>query len=54
LTDRYHAGDIIKAAAAEVGGSGGGRSDMAQAGGSRPAGLPAALQKVTKMIEQGD
>jgi len=54
LTDRYHAGDIIKTAAAEVGGSGGGRPDMAQAGGSRPAGLPAALQKVTKMIEQGD
>jgi len=53
LTDRYHAGDIIKAAAAEVGGSGGGRPDMAQAGGSQPAGLSAALEKVTKMIGQG-
>jgi len=51
LTDRYHAGDIIKAAAAEVGGSGGGRPDMAQAGGSQPAELPAALQKASKMIE---
>ena len=53
LTDRYHAGDIIKAAAVELGGSGGGRPDMAQAGGSQPAGLPAALNIVTKMIGLG-
>jgi len=33
LTERYHAGNIIKAIAPIVGGSGGGRPDMAQAGG---------------------
>ncbi len=34
LTDRYKAGDLIKTVAAHVGGSGGGRPDMAQAGGA--------------------
>jgi alanyl-tRNA synthetase len=43
LTDRFQAGDLIREAAAKVGGKGGGRADMAQAGGSDPAGLPAAL-----------
>jgi alanyl-tRNA synthetase len=43
LTDRMQAGDLIKAVAAKVGGKGGGRPDMAQAGGSDPAGLPDAL-----------
>ncbi|MFZ1538401.1 MAG: alanine--tRNA ligase [Chromatiaceae bacterium] len=43
LTDRFQAGDLIREAAAKVGGRGGGRPDMAQAGGSDPTGLPAAL-----------
>ncbi len=43
LTDRFQAGDLIREAAAKVGGKGGGRPDMAQAGGSDPTGLPAAL-----------
>jgi alanyl-tRNA synthetase len=43
LTDRFQAGDLIREAAAKVGGKGGGRADMAQAGGTDPAGLPAAL-----------
>ena len=43
LTDRFQAGDLIREAAAKVGGKGGGRADMAQAGGSDPTGLPAAL-----------
>jgi alanyl-tRNA synthetase len=34
LTERYKAGDLIKAVASHVGGSGGGRPDMAQAGGA--------------------
>lgn len=46
LTDRLKAGELIGAAAAEVGGKGGGRPDMAQAGGNNPAGLPAALALV--------
>jgi len=50
LTDRYHAGHIIKAAAAEVSGKGGGRPDMAQAGGSRPEKLLLALEKAREEI----
>ncbi len=44
LTDRCRAGDLVKLAAEQVGGKGGGRPDMAQAGGSDPAGVPKALQ----------
>ncbi len=43
LTGRFKAGDLVREAAAKVGGKGGGRPDMAQAGGNDPAGLPAAL-----------
>ncbi|NVZ10947.1 alanine--tRNA ligase [Allochromatium humboldtianum] len=46
LTDRLKAGDLIREVAEKVGGKGGGRPDMAQAGGSDPAGLPAALELV--------
>jgi alanyl-tRNA synthetase len=50
LTRQYHAGNIIKAAAALVGGSGGGRPDMAQAGGSQPENLAQALEKVFEVV----
>jgi alanyl-tRNA synthetase len=40
LTDRFQAGDLIREAAAKVGGKGGGRADMAQAGGSDPPACP--------------
>ena len=43
LTDRFKAGDLIKVAAEKVDGRGGGRPDMAQAGGNNPAALPDAL-----------
>jgi len=43
LTDRFRAGDIIKPIASRVGGSGGGRPDFAQAGGTLPDELDAAL-----------
>jgi Alanyl-tRNA synthetase len=46
LTDRVKAGDLVKMVAEQVGGRGGGRPDMAQAGGSDPDGLPAALASV--------
>jgi alanyl-tRNA synthetase len=46
LTDRAKAGDLVKLAAEKVGGRGGGRPDMAQAGGNDPAGVPAALEIV--------
>ncbi|BCA53148.1 alanyl-tRNA synthetase [Nitrospira sp. KM1] len=45
------AGDLIKAMAAEVGGTGGGRPEMAQAGGKDPSKLDAALGKVFELVE---
>ncbi|HEX3691056.1 MAG TPA: alanine--tRNA ligase [Solirubrobacteraceae bacterium] len=45
------AGDIIKVAAAEVGGGGGGRDTMARAGGKDPAQLPAAINAARTAIE---
>ena len=44
LTDRCRAGDLVKLAAEQVAGKGGGRPDMAQAGGSDPSGVPKALE----------
>ena len=38
-----HAGNLIKTVAAKVGGGGGGRPNMAQAGGKNPAGIPDAI-----------
>ncbi|PIE34989.1 alanine--tRNA ligase [candidate division KSB3 bacterium] len=51
LVKTYHAGKIIKEVAGIVGGSGGGRPDMAQAGGKEPAKLPEALNKVFQVVE---
>ena len=51
LQDRFKAGELIKHAAAEVGGGGGGRPDMAQAGGSNPQGIPAALDKIRTLLK---
>ena len=45
-----HAGNIIKAIAAEVGGGGGGRPQMAQAGGKNPAGIDKALEKAGEVL----
>ena len=56
LITRLKAGDLIKEMAAEVGGTGGGRPEMAQAGGKDPAKLDGALEKVfglvTRMLER--
>jgi alanyl-tRNA synthetase len=54
LTDRFHAGKIINGIASVVGGGGGGRPDMAQAGGSKPEQLDAALKKAYEIVEKGD
>ena len=51
LTDRFHAGNVIKQIASTVGGSGGGRPDMAQAGGTQPENLDQALEKAYQIIE---
>ncbi len=50
LTDRVRAGDLVKFVAEQVGGKGGGRPDMAQAGGNDPAALPAALDSVASWL----
>ena len=50
LTDRYHAGNIIKEIAPIVGGSGGGRKDMAQAGGSKPENLKQAIERLKELV----
>ncbi|HEV3021419.1 MAG TPA: DHHA1 domain-containing protein, partial [Pirellulales bacterium] len=48
-----NAGEWVRAAAKVVGGSGGGRADMAQAGGKEPARLPAALEAAREsMLKQ--
>jgi len=52
LTDRFHAGNIVKRLAAEVGGGGGGRPDMAQAGGTKPENLDNAIKKVNDILSQ--
>jgi len=51
LTDRYHAGNILKKVAEVVGGKGGGRPDMAQAGGSKPEKLDEALGLVPSLLK---
>ena len=45
-----HAGNIIKSIAPLVGGGGGGRPNMAQAGGKNPAGIDASLAKVEECL----
>ena len=46
-----HAGNLIKGIAALVGGGGGGRPNMAQAGGKNPAGIPQAIVEVEKVLD---
>ncbi|MGV3591739.1 MAG: DHHA1 domain-containing protein, partial [Gammaproteobacteria bacterium] len=50
LTDRIKAGDLVGKLAAHVGGKGGGRPDMAMAGGTNPAGLEQALAAVNPAV----
>ncbi len=52
LTSKLHAGKIIQATAKEVGGSGGGRPDLAEAGGKDTSKLKIALDHVYPLIEQ--
>jgi alanyl-tRNA synthetase len=51
LTGKVKAGELVNYVAQQVGGKGGGRPDMAQAGGTNPAGLPGALQSVKSWVE---
>ena len=52
LTGKIKAGELVNFVAQQVGGKGGGRPDMAQAGGTNPAALPAALASVNAWVEQ--
>jgi alanyl-tRNA synthetase len=51
-TSKVKAGELVNHVAQQVGGKGGGRPDMAQAGGTDPSGLSAALASVSGWVEQ--
>ncbi|NJA88110.1 alanine--tRNA ligase [Rhodocyclus tenuis] len=51
LVKRVRAGDLVNHVAQQVGGKGGGRPDLAQAGGNDPAKLPVALASVAEWLE---
>jgi len=50
--DKVKAGELVNFVATQVGGKGGGRPDMAQAGGNDPTGLPAALNAVPEWVKE--
>ena len=52
LTSKVKAGELVNHVAQQVGGKGGGRPDMAQAGGTNPAALPAALASVRAWVAE--
>ena len=52
LTGRLKAGELIKDMAVAVGGTGGGRPEMAQAGGKNPEGVGVALDKIFELVER--
>jgi len=51
-TKRLKAGDLVNSVATKVGGKGGGRPDMAQAGGNDPSGLEGALKSVPAWVQE--
>lgn len=51
MADGAHAGNLIKGIASLVGGGGGGRPNMAQAGGKNPAGIDAAIKEAAVVLE---
>jgi alanyl-tRNA synthetase len=51
LTGRIQAGKVVGAVAQKVGGKGGGRPDLAEAGGKNPEALDSALDEVYKVVE---
>ncbi len=52
LTAKVKAGDLVNFVALQVGGKGGGRADIAQAGGTQPDNLPTALDSVADWVKQ--
>jgi alanyl-tRNA synthetase len=52
LTTRLNAGELVNHVAGQIGGKGGGRADMAQAGGNNPANLESALKSVGAWVRK--
>ncbi len=52
LQERFTAPELVQEVASEVGGSGGGRADLAQAGGGRPEGIDGALKRLRELIRE--
>jgi len=52
LTDKVKAGELVNMIAGQVGGKGGGRPDMAMAGGSDASGIPTALESVKLWVQE--
>ncbi len=52
LTDKVKAGELVNMIAGQVGGKGGGRPDMAMAGGSDASGIPTALESVKPWVQE--
>ena len=51
-TERIKAGDLVNSVAVQVGGKGGGRADMAQAGGNHPQALKEALESIPQWVRE--
>ena len=51
ITDKVKAGELVNSVAQQVGGKGGGRADMAQAGGTQPGFLATALASVSAWVK---
>ena len=52
LTSKVKAGELVNFVALQVGGKGGGKADMAMAGGTQPENLEAALSSVRSQVEK--
>jgi len=52
LMSKFKAGEVVNHVARQVGGKGGGKPDMAMAGGTNPAGISAALASVAAYIKE--
>jgi alanyl-tRNA synthetase len=52
LVDRYHARDIVNHVAGQIGGKGGGRADLAEAGGNKPEALALALESIYTLLRE--
>lgn len=53
LVEQYNAKDILNRVATQIGGKGGGRADLAEAGGNKPEALPQALESVYELHKSG-